>query len=250
MGNLTGRTALVTGASRGIGRAIAVRLAADGARVAVHYGHDEAAAKETVELAGGGAFAIGAEFGPDSAVDELFGALEEHLAGKPLDILVNNAAAGPDGSMEDTTPAQFDRLFAINVKAPFFVTRRALPLLRDGGRVITLSSACTRIATPHQTSFAMSKAAIEVLGMTLANAVGARGITINTVLPGATDTEVNSALLATPGVTEQIASMTALGRVGAADDIADAVAFLSSDDARWITGQVLDVSGGMYLGPR
>lgn len=250
MRNLAGKTALVTGASRGIGRAIAVRLAADGARVAVHYGRDEAAAKETVEAAGGGAFAIGAEFGPDAAVDELFDALEGHLAGKPLDILVNNAAAGPDGPMEDTTPARFDRLFAINVKAPFFVTRRALPLLPDGGRVITLSSACTRIATPHQASFAMSKAAVEVLGKTLANALGPRGITINTVTPGATDTDVNEALLATPGVAEQIASLTALGRVGAAADIADAVAFLASDDARWITGQVLDVSGGMYLGPR
>jgi 3-oxoacyl-[acyl-carrier protein] reductase len=201
-------------------------------------------------MAGGGAFAIGAEFGPDRAVDELFDALEEQLAGQPLDILVNNAAASPDGSMEDTTPAQFDRLFAINVKAPFFVTRRAVPLLRDGGRVISISSACTRIATPHQTSFAMSKAAVEVLGMTLANALGPRGITINTVVPGATDTDVNEALLATPGVADQIASLTALGRIGEAGDIADAVAFLASGDARWITGQVLDVSGGMYLGPR
>ncbi|WP_336211930.1 SDR family oxidoreductase [Nonomuraea sp. LPB2021202275-12-8] len=251
MADLSGRTALVTGASRGIGRAVAERLAADGALVAVHYGGDDAAAADTVsaiERAGGKAFAIRAELGVDGDVDTLFAAFGDRCAG--LDILVNNASSGPAGPIEETTPEAFDRIFAVNVKAPFFILQRALPLLRDGGRVITVSSVSTRIATPVQTSYVMTKAAVEVMGRTLANALGARQITVNTVTPGATDTDMNKELFEVPGVTAYLAGQTALDRIGRPADIAAAVAFLASDDARWITGHVLDASGGMYLGPR
>ncbi|MFJ2832108.1 SDR family oxidoreductase [Streptomyces sp. NPDC087263] len=253
MDRQTGRTALVTGASRGIGRAIAERLAADGAIVAVHYGHDEAAAQETVariERAGGHAFAVHAELGVDGDVDTLFTGLERGLAGRPLDILVNNAAALPAGPMEKDTPEQFDRLFAVNVKAPYFITQRALPLLRDGGRIITLTSVATRVALPGQTSFAMGKGALETMTLTLAGSLGTRGITVNAVAPGATRTDVNVAVFEAPGTEEFITGQTALNRLGRAEDVADVVAFLASDDGRWITGQVLDASGGLHLGVR
>jgi NAD(P)-dependent dehydrogenase (short-subunit alcohol dehydrogenase family) len=245
---MSGRTALVTGASRGIGRAVAERLAADGAEVAVHYGGNEDAAGETVgriQKAGGRAFAVRADLGRDDGIDKLFAG----LGGRPLDVLVNNAAAPPAGPIEKDTPEQFDRLFAVNVKAPYFVIQRALPLLRDGGRIITMTSVATRMALPDQTSFAMGKGALETMTLTLARALGARGITVNAVAPGATRTETNGQLFEAPGIEEYISGNTALNRLGRAEDVADVVAFLASDDSRWITGQILEATGGLHLGP-
>ncbi|UQI45229.1 SDR family oxidoreductase [Streptomyces sp. HU2014] len=253
MSDLTGRTALVTGASRGIGKAIAVRLAVKGAVVVVHYGTDEDGARATVDeigRAGGTAFAVGAELGTDDDVETLFAGVEAGLAGRPLDILVNNAAAAPAGPIGVTTRQEFDHLFAVNVRAPYFIIQRALPLLRDGGRVITISSVATRMANPAQASFAMTKGAVETMSRTLANELGARGITVNAVAPGATRTAANGAFFEAPGLAERIAGMTALDRLGGPDDVADVVAFLASGAARWITGQVIDASGGLFLGPR
>jgi NAD(P)-dependent dehydrogenase (short-subunit alcohol dehydrogenase family) len=253
MSGLSGKTALVTGASRGIGQAIATRLAANGAEVIVHFGTDESGARETVdaiERAGGVAFAVGAELGADDDVETLFAGVEAGLAGRSLDILVNNAAAAPAGPLGVTTRAEFDRLFAVNVRAPYFIVQRALPLLADGGRIVTISSVATRMANPGQTSFAMTKGAIETMSMTLANQLGARGITVNAVAPGATRTATNGAAFEAPGLVELITATTALDRLGVADDVADVVAFLASDAARWVTGQVIDASGGLFLGPR
>ncbi|WP_331772065.1 SDR family oxidoreductase (plasmid) [Embleya sp. NBC_00888] len=253
MTDSAGKTALVTGASRGIGRAIAARLAAKGAMVAVHFGTDEDGAKATVEeieRGGGTAFAVGAELGGDDDVETLFAGVEAGLGGRPLDILVNNAAAPPAGPMGVTTRAEFDRLFAVNVRAPYFIIQRALPLLRDGGRIVTISSVATRMANPGQTSFAMTKGAVETMGMTLANELGTRGITVNAVAPGATRTASNTSVFEAPGLAELIAASTALDRLGGPDDVADVVVFLASDAARWITGQVIDASGGLFLGPR
>ncbi len=243
----------MTGASRGIGQAIALRLAADGATVIVHFGTDVAGATATVaeiERAGGSALAVRADLGAHDGVETLFAGVEAALAGRPLDILVNNAAAPPAGPLGTTTPAEFDRLFAVNVRAPYFIVQRALPLMRDGGRIVTISSVATRMANPAQTSFAMTKGAVETMSRTLANELGVRGITVNAVAPGATRSATNGAVFDAPGVAEFIAGSTALDRLGEPGDVADVVAFLASDAARWITGQVLDASGGLFLGPR
>jgi NAD(P)-dependent dehydrogenase (short-subunit alcohol dehydrogenase family) len=252
MAHLTGKTALVTGASRGIGRAIAQRLAADGALVAVHYGSNDTAARGTVlaiERAGGQAFAVRAELGRPGDVDTLFAGLTVGLGERPLDILVNNAAIGAPIPVEKTTPELFERVFAVNVQAPFFIIQRALPLLRDGGRIINISSSATRIAMP-EIAYAMTKGAVDVLGRSLANTVGDRGITVNTVAPGVTETDMNAWLRDLPEAKAGIAGATALGRVGQPEDIADVVAFLASDQARWVTGHLLEATGGIFLGPR
>lgn len=254
MSDLSGKTALVTGASRGIGRAIAERLGGDGATVAVHYASDEAAANDVVaaiEQAGGHAFPIRTEFGVNGVgaeVETLFRELDATLDDTPLDILVNNAGILDATPIEALTPHAFERSFGINVEAPFFVVQGALPRLREGGRIINISSATTRIASPFL-HYAMSKGAIDALSRTLAQRLGPRGITVNSVAAGVVDTDTAAWLDSSPDMRAQVTSTIALGRIGEAADIADVVAFLASDDARWITGQSIEASGGQWLGP-
>jgi 3-oxoacyl-[acyl-carrier protein] reductase len=254
MSDLTGQTALVTGASRGIGMAIAERLVAEGARVAVHYATNQAAASEVVasiERAGGSAFAVHAEFGlngVESDVEALFAGLEAGLGGQPLDILVNNAAILDKTPFDQVTADAFDHSFQVNVRAPFFVIQRALPLIRDGGRIINISSVVTRIAGPF-VHYAMGKGALEVLGRTLAQHLGQRRITVNSVAPGVVETNLGAWVDSAPEIRSGIVATTALGRLGQTNDVADVVAFLASDQARWITGHSLDASGGSWLGP-
>src|SRR5882724_5928189 len=250
---LEGKTALITGGSRGIGRAIAQRLAGDGALVAIHYGGNDAAANETlkaIEQTGGQAFLVKAELGVHGDIDALFTKLEKELAGRGLDILVNNAALASHIAITETTPEEFDRIFAINVRAPFFIIQRALSLMPDGGRIINISSGVTWFAT-SATVYSMTKGALNVLGRSLANSLGTRNITVNTISPGITDIDMNPSIRDKDAeAVERVAAMTALGRPGKPADIGDAVAFFASDDARWITGQTLDVNGGLFLGPK
>nr|WP_218922239.1 SDR family oxidoreductase [Kibdelosporangium phytohabitans] len=243
---MRGRTALVTGASRGLGRAIAQRLAADGASVVVHYGSNEAKAAETVAAitaAGGQAHAVRADLGKPDGVDKLF----ESIAA-PLDIVVNNAAVFSP-LFADTTPDDFDQVFAVNVKSPFFIIQRALPLMPDGSRIINVSSGVTWFAIP-ELAYAMTKGALNVLGRALANTLGDRQITVNTISPGITRSDMNDWLRDNPAAEQQVVGMVALGRVGEPEDIADAVSLVASGDARWITGEVIEVNGGLFLGPR
>jgi 3-oxoacyl-[acyl-carrier protein] reductase len=246
---LSGKTALVTGGSRGIGRAIARRLAADGARVAVHYGSNKAAAKETVaaiEAAGGQAFTVHAELGVDGDAETLWAAFDGRAHG--LDILVNNAGIlGDQAEMPAVTVRAFDRLFAVNSRAPFLITQQALGRLRDGGRIITVGTALTRgSGMSRSIAYAMSKAPLDVLTATLARQLGPRGITVNTVAPGVVDTDMHEGRLAGDALA-WLSSLSPLGRVGTPADVAEVVAFLASDGGRWVTGERIDVSGGAVM---
>jgi NAD(P)-dependent dehydrogenase (short-subunit alcohol dehydrogenase family) len=251
---LAGKIALVTGASRGIGRAIARRLAADGAVVAVHYRHDTSAAEETVadiESVGGQGFPIAADLAEPDAAQILFTRLESRLradTGHPrLDILVNNASILDRGTVDDLDVAAFDRMVAVNTRAPLFLVQRALPLMGHGGRIINITSPVTRTAPP-QIAYVMSKAALDALTRTLAPVLGPRGLTVTAVAPGLVATDMMPEL-ADPAVRERAIAGSSLRRLGEPLDVADVVAFLASHDARAITGQVIDASGGLYLRP-
>jgi bifunctional oxygenase/reductase len=255
MSRLLGKTALVTGSSQGIGRGIASRLACDGALVIVHYSASQTAADDTVtsiEREGGRAFAVRAELGVPGDVHNLFLAVEQGLKERTgrdaLDILVNNAAfTGRPTPPEDITPEQFDRYYAVNARAPFFIVQRALTLMGPGGRIINITSGLTRGSEPMQVPYAMSKGAIEQLTQHMAKLAGSRGITINNVAPGITNNGHHPAF-STPERLAQVSRLSPFNRVGEVEDIADVVAFLASDEARWITGAFVDASGGMLLG--
>ncbi|WP_371578363.1 SDR family oxidoreductase [Streptomyces sp. NBC_01314] len=253
MGKLTGKTALVTGSSRGIGRATAVRLAREGALVAVHYATNKDAADDTVaaiEKDGGSAFAVRAELGTPGDVHELFLGLEaglkERRGDSELNILVNNAGEMGGVAVEDTTPEQFDRLVAVNAKAPFFLIQRALRNMPDGGRVINISSGLTHVANPDEIAYAMTKGAVEQLALHFAKYLGPRGITVNSVAPGITRN--SNPVFGIPEAVEQMAGLSAFNRVGEPEDVADVVAFLAGEDARWVTGAFVDATGGTLLG--
>ncbi|WP_367322395.1 SDR family oxidoreductase [Streptomyces sp. HUAS ZL42] len=251
---LTDKTALVTGSSRGIGRATAIRLAREGALVAVHYTANEQAADETVELIekeGGSAFKVRAELGVPGDVHELFLGLERGLKERTgetrLDILVNNAAVTSTGSApEDLTPEEFDRYFAVNAKAPYFLVQRALEQMPSGGRIINITTGVTRTSVPDQVAYAMTKGAIEQLTFQLARLLAPRGITINSVAPGITDN--GGAIFDNPQAVEAMARFSAFNRVGEPGDVADVITFLTTEEARWITGAFIDATGGTLLG--
>ncbi|WP_313620491.1 SDR family oxidoreductase [Achromobacter sp.] len=251
--SLQGKTALVTGGSRGIGRAIALALGRRGASVAVHYNAAAEAAFEVVgqiEAAGGRAWAVQADLADPSAAERLANAVRTALPDRTgedgLDILVNNAGVGLRARLPDVTPEGFDRVLQVNLKTPFFLIQHCLPFLRDGGRIINISSMGTRAAYPEMSVYAPAKAGLEALTLLLASDLGARGITVNAVLPGATATDLNQRAR-DPELSRAIAQTIALGRVGQPEDIADIVAFLALHEGRWVTGQSIDATGGQRL---
>jgi len=249
------KVALVTGASRGIGRAIASRLASDGVLVVVHYGRNQKAAAATVreiEKKGGRASPVQADLSSLEGVRALFRAMDKRLQDllgtRKFDILVNNAGIPLAAGIGQTTEGEFDKLVAVNMKAPFFIIQQALPRLRDGGRIINISSGTSRIAFPEEVAYAMTKAALNSFTLSLAKQLGPRGITVNAVAPGIIATDFHGDWLRSPKARKFAASVAALGRVGLPEDIADVVAFLASSDARWITGAFIDATGGSLLG--
>jgi len=241
---LRDKVALVTGASRGIGRAIAMRLARDGSAVVVNYSANQAAANETVaaiEQGGGRAIALQAHVEKLADLERLFGETLQHFG--RLDILVNNAGIMFNKPVAEVTEEEFDNIFAVNVKGTFFACQQATKRMADGGRIINFSSSTTAMMLPTYGSYVATKGAVEQFSHVLAKELGSRGITVNVISPGPTDTE-----LFNQGKSEQdiqrFAQLAALGRLGQPDDIANVVSLLVSDDAGWITGQIIRVNGG------
>ncbi|MFL6812746.1 MAG: SDR family NAD(P)-dependent oxidoreductase [Bradyrhizobium sp.] len=250
---LADRIALVTGASRGIGRAIAVRLAQDGALVGVHYRAERDKAKETLDLIrlrGGDGFLIAADLAEPAGISHLAAALLGELRTRRdpprLDILVNNAGIDDRKSIEQVTEADFDRMLQINFKSPFFLIQKLLPVVADGGRIINISSIAARLSFPTMPVYAPVKAALSTLSRVLAVHLGPRGITVNAVHPGATSTDLNPAA-SDPQRSGAIRDTVALGRIAGPDDIAPVVAFLASREGGWITGETIEASGGQGL---
>lgn len=254
MGCFVGKTALVTGGSRGIGAAIVRRLAAEGAEVAFAYrGATEAADSLEAEVAaaGGKAIAIRADVSDLAGIAALFDACDSGFGLAPnLDILVNNAGIGSDGqdaSLKSGSAELFDRMMAVNARGPYLVTQAALPRLRDHGRVVNIGSISGKVAQPFAAGYAMTKRALQSLTFSTATEVAKRGITCNLIAPGAVATDFISKLRERPGFDEGNARATPMGRMGQPDDIAGAVLMLCREEACWVTGNVIEVAGGLAI---
>ena len=247
---LANKTALVTGASRGIGRAIAKRLAADGAHVFVHYNKSSNSAEALVgeiEQAGGSAEAIAANLEDANSVNRLVDEVKTRLAGRKLDVLVNNAGIIDYWTLGDTDTAVLDRLLAVNVRAPYQITNALADSLAEGGRVLFLSSIVADNHFPGATAYAITKGAIDTLTRYLAGELGERNIRVNAIAPGAIDTDMAVDFIGTDEGKEAAKAMQALKRIGQPDDIAGVAGFLASPDSGWVTGQVIEASGGARL---
>ena len=248
MSTLANKTALVTGASRGMGRATALAFAAAGARVVVHYGRNADEAKSVVDqirAAGGHADAVPADLAaPDGA--HALAVLVRDLVGDRLDIIVANAGISKAAAMEEITVADFDSLFAVNVRAPYFLVQQLLPILGSGSNIILLSSLGAHAAVGTLSAYAATKGAISTLVKYFAAALGPRGIRVNAVAPGVIDTDMSNFTKTEEG-RAIVQGMQALKRIGQPADVASVIAFLASDEARWITGDTIHVDGGSKL---
>jgi NAD(P)-dependent dehydrogenase (short-subunit alcohol dehydrogenase family) len=246
---------LVTGASRGLGRNTATSIARHGGDVILTYrsGADHAkAVVAEIEALGRKAVALQLDVGDVASfsafVERVRSALEATWGRDRFDHLVNNAGHGEMAAIADTTEAQFDSLFDVHVKGVFFLTQTLLPLLADGGRIVNFSSGLTRVSYPGFSAYSAAKGAVEILTLYMAKELGSRGITANTIAPGAIETDfLGGAVRDTPAYNDAFAAMTALGRVGRPDDIGPAVASLLGPDNGWVTAQRIEVSGGQNI---
>ncbi len=249
------KIALVTGASRGLGRNTALHIAKKGGDVVITYqsrAQEAEAVVGQIRAMGRQALALRLDVGNMDGfadfADLLRASLRDTWGRDSFDHLVNNAGHGDMAAIADTTQAQFDRLVDVHFKGVFFLTQALLPLLADGGRIVNLSSGLTRVSFPGFGAYAAVKGAVEVLSVYLAKELGSRGIAVNTVAPGAIETDfLGGAVRDTPDLNGVFAGMTALGRVGVPDDIGPMIASLLGEENRWINGQRIEVSGGQVI---
>jgi len=244
MGRFQGKTVLVTGASRGIGKAIALKFASESAQIVINFSKNETEAHKVAkeaEALGGKASCLQADISSLESQKQLFQRISSDF--QKLDILVNNAGAIVYKSLASTSVEDFEKIFSLNVRGVFFACQNALNLMPNGGKIINLSSSVTRMMLPTYSAYSASKAAVEQLTRVLAKEVGSRQITVNAVAPGPTDTELFREGKSENQI-EQLAQMSALGRLGQTTDIADVVAYLASNEANWITGQTIFANGG------
>lgn len=250
------KVAVVTGASRGIGRAIAIALAQRDFMIVVHFGKSRSTAEEVVHeitVGGGSAFSAQADLASLDAVFAFYQALDDELTkrtgARDFDVLVNNAGIASPASYRELTAEQYEHLFAVNLRAPFFLTQLAIPRLRDGGRIINISSLASRRASPSPMTvpYSMTKAALDAFTLGAAQDLGARQITVNTVAPGAVATDMNAQYLNDPSIRKGVEAQTALRRIGKVEDIANIACFLASSESQWITGEYIHAGGGFRL---
>lgn len=251
----TNKIALVTGGSRGLGKNMALALARKGTDIIITYNSREEEAQEVVrEAEGFGRKAaalqlnVGSVSGFDVFIRQLSQTLKEKFGSDHLHFLINNAGIGIHASFAETNEEQFDTLLNIQFKGVFFLTQKTLPLIADGGGIVNISTGLARFSTPGYIAYASMKGAVETMTRYQAKELGARGIRVNVVAPGAIETDFGGGVVRdNSSLNALLASNTALGRVGLPDDIGGVVAFLCSDDARWVTAQRLEASGGMFL---
>jgi NAD(P)-dependent dehydrogenase (short-subunit alcohol dehydrogenase family) len=248
------KIAIVTGGSRGLGRSTVVSLARRGVDSIFTYHANRAEAEKVVGLvaeAGRKAVALQLDTGDVRALDPFVAEVRQALAelgADRFDYLVNNAGTSLHKAFVQTTEEELDRLYNVHFKGVFFLTQKLLPLLGDGGRIVNISSGLARFTNPGSSAYGSMKGAVEVLTRYLAKELGPRGIAVNTVAPGAIATDFSGGMVRdNPEVNRRVAEMTALGRAGQPDDIGPMIAALLSDDNRWISGQRIEVSGGMAL---
>lgn len=254
MKSLEGKTALVTGGARGIGAAIVWKLASEGAHVGFNYkGSHEAAETLVAKVTGTGgkAFALQADVGNSTDVARLMAECDRIFGEAPsLDILVNNAgigSGGRDATLKSGSEELFDEMMQVNVKGPYLVTQQALPRLRDNGRIVNIGSISGRVSQHFAVGYAMTKRALQSLTLSTASTAGKRGITCNLIAPGAVATDFIAELRARPGFDESAAKMVPMGRMGQPEDIAGAVMMLCRDEAGWVTGNIIEATGGLAL---